>query len=656
MHRSTSPQSIALLACLTCVGISNIYAQTTTSTASPETERASTLRQVELRGEVSEVTLYQDAALVSRAIKLDRLPLGMSEVIITNLPATTERTSVYADRAEGLTIRSVAFRSSRPDVQNQVQSQVAQLDASITSLERTIKTKRNQITLKRKRQEMINNLKLFTPTRAEGEFKRGILKADELNQLLEAMMGQYEVASNEILQLDFEIQDHRVALKQLEAERKNLAAPPTMRYDAVILLEREEEASAKLRLNYLVKDCGWSPVYNVRGTSAHSADKQGQDEVSESEIEFNALIHQVSGEDWSLVKLKLSTASPKTSAYNPLLTPLHVQVSATSEAVIQQQSFSPYSQQNEMYSNAIVNRQRAISGQLRSHSFKDMLNANFDANTFAADLQVFELSEQMGAMQSAQEEAQQSDLNIQYTLIDRITLPSRREGQTINVFRHKVPTAYYRVATPVLTASVFREAELLNSTDQDLLSGQVNVYLNGRFIGRTSISTIPRGQKFNVGFGVDGQLRVHRALIDRDESVQGGNRQVKLSVEIAIDHYSKDPLRLMVRDRVPHLEDQSRLRVKIDKLSHPLSEDPNYKRFTRPKNILLWDFEVAPGHGEEATVIQYDYIIEFDKNQMIRGIRNEEKSQLRGKFLMESQQPRSKKRSRRSLKRRRRRK
>lgn len=218
------------------------------------------------------------------------------------------------------------------------------------------------------------------------------------------------------------------------------------------------------------------------------------------------------------------------------------------------------------------------------------------------------------------------------------------------MFRHKVPTEYYRVATPVLTSSVFREAGLINSTDQDLLSGQVNVYLDGIFIGRTSISTIPRGQKFTVGFGVDGQLRAHRTIIDREETVQGGNQRTKLSVEIMIDHYAQAPVRLQIRDQVPYLEDQSRLRVKIDKLSHPLSEDSAYKRFTRPKNILLWDFIAKPGHGEGATLIQYDYIVEFDKSQTIRGIRKEQKSQLRGQFLMESQQPR-KRRSRRMKKR-----
>jgi hypothetical protein len=612
---------------------------------------AQDLNQLEIQGKVSEVTLYQDAALVSRDIELSSLPEGMSEVIITNLPSTTERNSVYADQAQGLTIRSVAFRSSRPNVQGKVQNQVTQLDAEIKSLDRMIKSKNNSMTLLRKRQSLINELKLFTPTRAEGEFKRGILKAEDLSKLLAVMMTQYETASDEILKLDFEIEDHQEKLSQLNQERRNLATPPTMRYDAVVLLERQSKTPAKLRLNYLVKDCGWSPVYNVRGVSEQSKEEGS---TNEAEVEFNALIHQVSGEDWNLVKLKLSTASPKTSAYNPLLTPLHVQVTASQNAIIQQQSmsqFSPQMQNTNVYNNALANRQRAITGQLRSSSFTEMLNANFDANTFAADLQVFELSQRMGDTQSMQDEAQESDLSIQYNLLDTLTLPSRREGQTINVFRHKVPASYYRVATPVLTSSVFREAELINNTNQDLLSGKVNVYLNGRFVGRTSITTIPRGQKFNIGFGVDGQLRAHRSLIDRDESVQGGNQQVKLSVEISIDHYAKESVRLLVRDRIPYLEDQSRLRVKIDQLSQPLSKDANYKRFTRPKNILLWDFEISSGHGEQATIIQYDYVAEFDKSQTIRGIKKEQKSQLRGQFLMESRQRRVKKRSRRSFKR-----
>ena len=62
----------------------------------------------------------------------------------------------------------------------------------------------------------------------------------------------------------------------------------------------------------------------------------------------------------------------------------------------------------------------------------------------------------------------------------------------------------------MLTSYVYREAELANSSDQDLLAGPITVYLDGRFVGRGEIPTVA-GQTFVVGFGADPQLRARRS-------------------------------------------------------------------------------------------------------------------------------------------------
>ena len=70
--------------------------------------------------------------------------------------------------------------------------------------------------------------------------------------------------------------------------------------EAVLFLEKHAPGKGTVRLNYLVGNCGWSPVYTVR--AGENRKKVG--------VECNALIHQLSGEDWNGVTLTLSTASP----------------------------------------------------------------------------------------------------------------------------------------------------------------------------------------------------------------------------------------------------------------------------------------------------------------------------------------------------------
>ena len=168
----------------------------------------------------------------------------------------------------------------------------------------------------------------------------------------------------------------------------------------------------------------------------------------------------------------------------------------------------------------------------------------------------------------------------------------------------------------------------------------MNVYLDGEFIGRTDIPTIARGRSFSIGFSVDGQLHARRVLADRSEAVQGGNRMVSIKSEVILDNYKDEAVTVRVRERTPYNQDTSSLRLSLGEMSHPLSSDPDFQRFERPKGILLWDIEVKPGSGDKSTNLSYTYSLEFDKSLTLREIGSAQKTQARDEFL----------RSRRALK------
>jgi uncharacterized protein (TIGR02231 family) len=586
----------------------------------------------DLKGHVNEVTLYKEGtALVSREIQLKQLPLGVGEVIITDLPATTVGTSVYADMAHGIQIRSVAFRSRPPKSSDDLKTQVQKRDQDIKGLERQLSEVSNHIRLLRRRQDILKSLSHFTTIHADKDLQHGVLKAKDLEHLTLMQFKEYEAASQKILKLDFQQEDFQQKLNRLHQQKRQQAADPLMRYDAVVLLDKKEE-NAAFRLNYLVKDCGWTPVYHVKGSSKNT---------QTATLEFNALIHQVSGESWDNITLHLSTASPKNSAFNPILSPLYVHIGSTNMAARPQSQqglrlmSNAFHNQNS-YNVALIKRKKAMIGQLKGGSFEEIANANFDANDSAANVQIFEISKQVSELRTLQEQMTEEDLSIHYTLSTATTLPSRREGQMIPVFQKNIPATYYHVATPILTPAIFREAELTNGTLQDLLGGHVNVYLDGVFTGKTSIPTIARGRTFTLGFGVDGQLRTHRTLVDRTESVQGGNQLLTLTVDVMIDNYNPQTTRVILKERMPYMDDTSRLRVHLTKSSEALSDNVHYKRIEKPKGLLLWDLQVKSGSGEQATSVRYTYSVEFDKNYQVQEIAREHKTKLKRKFLQES--------------------
>jgi uncharacterized protein (TIGR02231 family) len=570
-----------------------------------------------LTGKLSEVTVYQGSALVSREVEIPAGPEAPMEVVVSGLPSATDPNSVYADQAQGVEIRSVAFRTKTPDEAAQALSEVAKLEQSIKELRRNSAVAGNEISLRRIRQEFLKRLgSNFVAPAAQQEMTHGVLQADELRKLTQLHFEEYEKASQEIMKLDLEIEESAEQLKLLESRRKTLAAGPPVSYEAVVYLQKTAAGPASLKLNYLVNDCGWNPSYNFRGDTTKG----------EVAMEFNAIVHQVSGEDWSDVKLALSTASPSVGAYNPQLSPLFVRVQ---QGAAQEESRTVA---QTKYSQALTLRQEALARQFRGNSIDEMLRANFSANESAASVQLMELNERIGNLR-ALEGGKSEQGSVVYAIERPVSLQSRRDAQMVPVLSGRMKSKFYHVAAPVLTSSVFREASLGNNTGRDLLGGKVNVFLDGVFTGRTDIPTIASGQGFAISFGVDSQLRARRSLVDRSEIVQGGNRQFSFTYEIVVDNFKETPVRLILRDRTPNTGDVDTLRVGMGESSHPLSKDADYQRFDKPKGLLMWDVEIKPGAGPSATTLRYAYTVEYDKSLTLQDIGGPEKDRLREEFI-----------------------
>ena len=573
-----------------------------------------------LTGKISDVTVYQGTALVSRFVEIPEGPAAPMEVVVSGLPSATDPNSVYADQAQGVVIRSVACRTKTPDKASQAQSEVAKLEQSMKDLQRASDIDRNEIALRRIRQEFLKRLGSdFVAPAAQQEMTHGVLQADELVKITKLHFEEYEKASQEIMKLDLEIQDNDTQLAALEERRKTLAAGPPVEYEAVVYLQKTAAGPASLKLNYLVNDCGWDPSYNFRGDTTKG----------EVAMEFNAIVHQVSGEDWSDVKLALSTASPSEGAYNPQLSPLFVRVqpgAAAEESRAAAQS---------KYSQALASRQQALDRQFRGNSIDEMLLANFAANESAASVQLMELTKHIGNLR-ALEDGKPEPGSVVYNIERPVSLQSRRDAQMVPVLAGRMKSNFYCIAAPVLTSSVFREASLVNNTGRDLLGGKVNVFLDGEFTGRTDIPSIASGQGFAISFGVDTQLHARRSLVDRTENVQGGNRQVSFTYEIVVDNFKQTPARLILRDRTPNTADIDTLRVALGETSQPLSQDADYQRFDKPKGLLMWDLEIKPGAGPAATTLRYTYSAEYDKNLTLQDIGGPEKERIRDEFIQKA--------------------
>jgi uncharacterized protein (TIGR02231 family) len=203
--------------------------------------------------------------------------------------------------------------------------------------------------------------------------------------------------------------------------------------------------------------------------------------------------------------------------------------------------------------------------------------------------------------------------SVTYHLEAKLSVPSRKDDQVIEVTRLELEPDYFYKAVPVLTPHVYRQARLVNKSKYVLLPGEATMYHGADFVGRMALPLVAIGEQFTVGFGAEPQLQVQRQLVERTRTMQAGNQILRYEYRILITSYKGEKVKVQVWDRLPHAEKEA-MGVTLVKATPALCKDPVYEREERPNNLLRWDVEVDPDmRGEKAQRVHYEFQLELDR-------------------------------------------
>ena len=363
---------------------------------------------------------------------------------------------------------------------------------------------------------------------------------------------------------------------------------------AIVFLEKAGPEDSSIELSYLVGNATWEPTYNLRADG----------DLNAVNVEYAAIAQQMSGEDWDNVTLTLSTAAARMVATGPTLAPMTI-------------SLTP--QHQPLESTALRGRYEDTRKHQellqRSDGRAEQTRTQWGWNWAAQAGQNIELAVGADRLHLLRDDRVETaaGLSVNYRLPGKVSLASRRDSQMVEIARLTLPATFYYEAVPLLSEQVHRYAELTNTSELSLLEGRSHMYLDGDYVGRGLMSMVARGQKLTVGFGVEPQLRAWREFVDKDERIQGGNRNINMTFRLVLDNYADRDIDLRVLDRIPPSRED--LRVTLEDLEDPLSTDAEYVRALKPRGILRWDITIEAGAAANtARIIDYSYMLEFDRN------------------------------------------
>jgi hypothetical protein len=368
-------------------------------------------------------------------------------------------------------------------------------------------------------------------------------------------------------------------------------------------------------------------------------------------LEYFASVVQMSGENWSNVQLELSTATPAMIAKGPDLVPMLVGLAAPTGGDRGKEFYALAKSELKQQARDLDNRRNteslafnapassgAPAGQAGGGAANTVLAlADGSADRFGFDQfdkklndvakqdQILDL---VAAERVVREEKAggpvrpvEEGLSVTYKLAGRTTLPSRTDRQLIQIASVPLKAEYSKVAAPVLTPYVYDEARVTNESGMVLLAGPLTAYSGGSFVGNGEIPTVSAGQSFSVGLGIDSSLRAQRDLVERTETVQGGNKLVEVVYRLSVENFGSTAAKVRLTDRLPMSRDNE-IRITVVSSSTPALPEEHDRPGAKDKKtgIIRWDLEVpAQAIAGKAAGVEYRFKMEYDKQMTVVG-------------------------------------
>ncbi len=155
------------------------------------------------------------------------------------------------------------------------------------------------------------------------------------------------------------------------------------------------------------------------------------------------------------------------------------------------------------------------------------------------------------------------------------------------------------VAFPELAACAVLRTTLDNPSDAPILAGPVDLIRDSGLVGRTKVLFVAPGEKFQLGWGPEADIRIKRKVEEQREKSRMLSSWVERrhQVEVRLSNLGQRARRLVVTERVPVSEiDKVKIEVDPDKTTGQTRPDAD--------GMVRWTVDLA-GSGHDTLKLHY---------------------------------------------------
>lgn len=496
---------------------------------------------------------------------------GNQEVIINNISQLLDANTIQITCPENVVLLSHRF-IPKTETNTYINPTIAKMDDSLKMYAKQIKT--HQINYALQEELLSKASKLIEGYTSTTKNSYG----DEVMKLVDfytAKINGYRTAMNEINSKIEEVNDkvYEISRRRDLAIQTNKTTSKTVG-QIVLQVLAKEATKAEVELSYFTNYAGWTPSYEMRVKSIDNNFKLG----------YKANVAQNTGIDWVNTKLTLSTNNPNQGNQTPILNAWYLQ------------TYVP-----QLYNQIARSKQLAAANTVQSYNLDEVVVTGYARKE----------SKDFTSSVSNYLQVNESQLYTSFDIDLPYDIPADGKSYSVAIKEEELKASYKHYAVPKLDKDAFLMAEISDWESLDLLPGEANIIMDGKYIGKSYIDPNSTNDTLNLNLGRDKRISIKRQLVkdNNKTKVKGDYKTETFTYEIVVKNNKKQTLNLLLKDQYP-LSREKEIEIML--------LDDGEADVNTELGILNFKLSIAPN---ESTKKKFSYSVKYLKDKTISGLR-----------------------------------
>lgn len=393
-----------------------------------------------------------------------------------------------------------------------------------------------------------------------------------------------------------------------------------------LTLSSPTTVAANFTINYYTVSASWTPSYDINVISTDKPIK----------IVSKAKVRQITGLDWSKVKLSLSSGTPSNGKVAPLFSVWFLQQAyALGSGSANRSSLQGMMMQNSYSYNDAMPAGIALERSVPASSSKDSKAPLYIVDGTPVEMDYFNSidpsmiknntymdsndaikaygSEASGgayiiSLKSGMDDyvsVADNDLNMTFNIDLPYSIPGNGKEQSIELTTKEINAEYKYYCAPKLDIETYLLAEISDWQKLNLLSGKANITYDGTYVGESFINANSTQSKLSLTLGTDKRVAVKREKMNDYSSTKFLGSDVKqlFTYKITVKNNQNKAIKMVLKDQYPRSQAKG---IDVELLKETTPWTANVEEL----GVITWEENINSGDNK---VYYISYSVKYPK-------------------------------------------